>query len=103
MSRQRQAYQDALFQSATQATSAVLKGVINVVGEVMRNRELARLKREAEERARLEHEAFVRYRKVSLTEYHSILHIVLAIVHFSVVSSPTWYWCCCGVLVVKFR
>lgn len=92
MSRQRQAYQDALLQSTTQATNAVLKGVINVVGEVMRKRELARLKREAEERARLEHEAFVRHiEKVSLGECHSILRDVIAISKFSVVSSPTWY------------
>ena len=58
-SSQRQAYQDALLRATQQTAGAVLKDVVYVVCEVMRQRELARLKREAEERARLEQEAFV--------------------------------------------
>jgi hypothetical protein len=58
-SSQRQAYQDALLRGTRQTAGAVLKDVVHVVCEVMRQRELARLKREAEERARLEQEAFV--------------------------------------------
>lgn len=52
-----------MLRSTRLAADTVLKGIVQVVGEVMRQRELARLKREAEERARLEQEAFVSFMK----------------------------------------
>jgi hypothetical protein len=58
--RQRQAYQDALLNNTSATAALVLKGVVNVVGEIIRLRELARLKREAEERARLALDKFER-------------------------------------------
>ena len=58
--RQRQSYQDALVKAATTSSAEVLKRVVDVIGEVMRVREIARLKREAEEKARRELEEFER-------------------------------------------
>ena len=58
--RQRQAYQDALVEITGATAATVVKGVINVVGEIIRQRELARLKREAQERERLALEEFER-------------------------------------------
>ena len=58
--RQRQAYQDALVSSTSSTVSTLLKGIVDVVGKEIHQRELMRLKREAEERARLARETFER-------------------------------------------
>jgi len=58
--RQRCVYQVALKEVTTAAAALALKGVLHIVCEGMRQRELARLQREAQERTRRAHEAFER-------------------------------------------
>lgn len=50
--RQRQVYHDALVKATAAAAATVLKSVVNVVGEIIQQQELARLKRESQERER---------------------------------------------------
>jgi hypothetical protein len=58
--RQRQLYQDALVKVTAATAATVVKSVVNVVGEIIRQQELARLKREAQERERRALEEFER-------------------------------------------
>jgi hypothetical protein len=58
--RQRQLYQDELVKVTAATAATVIKSVVNVVGEIIRQRELARLKCEAQERERRALEEFER-------------------------------------------
>ena len=58
--RQRRAYQDSLVANTTATAANVMASIVIEVAEFMRGRELARLKREAAERAQLAHDKFER-------------------------------------------